>query len=204
MYNVQRGVSFHVRTTLYAAQSDFSIFYLHALLHLFTFKALMRPVSGGLIWGWVERAGNWACPLALMVMGKDGGAWRMPALAPLEKYLSPNSILADDLLKLAFGFLVFTWSLVFVLRNRPALGAADADAGAAPAAAGAAPAAAAAAGSFSTREEEEFDEEKAAKMEDTLVPKALRYNSPGRKAASSIFVEGKRRRQSPARFVAKN
>ena len=197
MYNVQRGVSFHVRTTLYAAQSDFSIFYLHALLHLFTFKALMRPVSGGLIWGWVERAGNWACPLALMVMGKEGGAWRMPALAPLENYLSPNSILADDLLKLAFGFLVFTWSLVFVLRNRPALGGADADAGAAPAAA-------AAAGSFSTREEEEFDEEKAAKMEDTLVPKALRYNSPGRKAASSIFVEGKRRRQSPARFVAKN
>ena len=128
MYNVQRGVSFHVRTTLYAAQSDFSIFYLHALLHLFTFKALMRPVSGGLIWGWVERAGNWACPLALMVMGKEGGAWRMPALAPLEKYLSPNSILADDLLKLAFGFLVFTWSLVFVLRNRPALGGADADA----------------------------------------------------------------------------
>lgn len=53
-------------------------------------------------------------------------------------------------------------------------------------------------------DDEDFDEEEATKMEEFVVPKALRYDSPGRKAKLSIFVEGKRRRKSPARFVAQN
>lgn len=57
--------------------------------------------------------------------------------------------------------------------------------------------------SFSS-DEEEFDEDEAIKLEAEVVPKSLRYDSPGRRASLSIFVEGKRRRKSPARFVAKN
>ena len=64
-------------------------------------------------------------------------------------------------------------------------------------------AAAAPAPSFSS-DEDDFDEDEAIKMESEVVPAALRYDSPGRKASLSIFVEGKRRRKSPARFVAKN
>ena len=181
----------------------------------------MRPISGGLIWGWIERAGNWACPLALMMLTGDGDrkgkAWRMPALAGLDKYLSPETVPADDLWQLTAGFLVFTWSLVFVLRQRPrsslgqvgvnpiSIKGKEADGTCAKIALEKR------AANVAIHDEpneagskEDFDEEKAAKLEDTLVPKGLRYNSPGRKAASSIFVDGKRRRKSPARFVAKN
>ena len=48
-----------------------------------------------------------------------------------------------------------------------------------------------------------FDEEVEQIQEDSI-PRALRFNSPGRKASLSIFVEGKRTRKSPSRFVANN
>jgi hypothetical protein len=51
---------------------------------------------------------------------------------------------------------------------------------------------------------DEFDAELVEKMQDATVPKALRFNSPGRKATISIFAEGKRQRKSTTRFVAKN
>ena len=51
--------------------------------------------------------------------------------------------------------------------------------------------------------EDNFDEEEVKRIQDELIPKALRFNSPGRKANLSIFVEGKRKRKSPARFVQK-
>ena len=52
----------------------------------------------------------------------------------------------------------------------------------------------------------EWSEEEAENLQAELgVPKSLRFNSPGRKATISIPVEGsRRRRKSPARFVAKS
>jgi hypothetical protein len=52
--------------------------------------------------------------------------------------------------------------------------------------------------------EDEFDEDLAAQIQDETIPKSLRFNSPGRKANLSIFVEGKRQRKSTSRFIAQN
>jgi hypothetical protein len=45
--------------------------------------ALVRPISGGHIWGFVERAGNFVCPLALLRLQTGGGsaAWRLRGAA---------------------------------------------------------------------------------------------------------------------------
>ena len=51
---------------------------------------------------------------------------------------------------------------------------------------------------------DDFDEDLVDQIQADLVPKALRFKSPGRKANLSIFLEGKRQRKAPARFVAKN
>jgi hypothetical protein len=51
---------------------------------------------------------------------------------------------------------------------------------------------------------DDFDEDLVEQIQEETIPKALRFESPGRKANLSIFVEGKRQRKSPARFVAKN
>jgi hypothetical protein len=51
--------------------------------------------------------------------------------------------------------------------------------------------------------DDEFDEEAVEQLQQQTVPKALQFNSPGRKANLSVFVEGARRRKAPARFVAK-
>lgn len=52
----------------------------------------------------------------------------------------------------------------------------------------------------------ELDEGEEEKLEEDLVPKELRFNSPGRKANISITVgeRTQRRRKAPARFVAKS
>ena len=63
-----------------------------------TATALARPFSGGHIWGFVERAGNFICPLTLLrlqMAGTAGGgagrsaAWRLehPAFDALERVL---------------------------------------------------------------------------------------------------------------------
>jgi len=49
-----------------------------------------------------------------------------------------------------------------------------------------------------------FDENEAERLQNEQVPKELQFNSPGRKANLSIFAEGKRKRKSPSRFVAKH
>ena len=45
-----------------------------------TATALARPFSGGSIWGFVERAGNFICPLTLLRLQtttETGSAWRV-------------------------------------------------------------------------------------------------------------------------------
>ena len=49
-----------------------------------------------------------------------------------------------------------------------------------------------------------FDADEAERIQNETVPKALRFNSPGRKANLSLFVEGKRKRKPPARHIAKS
>lgn len=57
---------------------------------------------------------------------------------------------------------------------------------------------------FVDTDEEDFDAGEAARLQNETIPKALRFESPGRKANVSIFVEGKRKRRPPARLEAKS
>jgi hypothetical protein len=85
--------------------------------------ALMRPFSGGLIWGFVERAGNFCCPLALLHMlvhGQCSGP-TAPALAPLAARLSPAGLDWSTHLQIIASFIAATWCAVFCLRQRHSL-----------------------------------------------------------------------------------
>lgn len=83
--------------------------------------ALIRPVSGGLVWGFVERAGNFCCPLALLhlLTNESASLKARRAGQPGSPYelLSIGSF--DACLQVIVGFIVATWLLVLILRARP-------------------------------------------------------------------------------------
>jgi hypothetical protein len=93
--------------------------------------ALMRPFSGGLIWGFVERAGNFCCPLALLhVLATESlgakAARRGGAVIGTAAYdaLSLSGTDFEDRLRLVSGVVVATWLVVGLLKNRSLLDAA--------------------------------------------------------------------------------
>jgi hypothetical protein len=98
--------------------------------------ALVRPVSAGwdralaplsdnALWGFVERAANWVCPLALLCIQKSKGY--TPAalvgdlgdhLIPLDEHLNVPALPLGELLKLMGWALVGVWALVPLLKSR--------------------------------------------------------------------------------------
>ena len=92
-------------------------------------KRASAPMSDNALWGFVERASNWACPLALLAMQcADGYVARAPhasleglnkALAPLDTYC--NGYSSDALAKMILGSLFVAWFVVIpALRSRKA------------------------------------------------------------------------------------
>ena len=93
--------------------------------------ALARPISGGHICGFIERAGNFVCPLALLRLqvtggggGRGGGggeaAWRLEhaAFGALERALD-FGFGWDEYWKFAFGAVVVLWGVFTpILRMR--------------------------------------------------------------------------------------
>ena len=98
--------------------------------------ALVRPVSAGwarasaplsdnALWGFVERASNWVCPLALLCIQKSRGYKPMALvgdlgshLAPLDPLLNVPAVPLPQLLKLMGVALLAQWALVPLLRSR--------------------------------------------------------------------------------------
>ena len=85
----------------------------------------MNPLSSNAIWGFVERAANWVCPLAMLSMQKTEGYTPrefIPGvgsqLAFLDAHLNlPDKSLADYAQMMALCFLA-VWALVPLLRSR--------------------------------------------------------------------------------------
>ncbi len=85
----------------------------------------MRPMSDNAIWGFVERASNWGCPLALLALQKTAGyapAELIPGvgaqLAPLDAHLNlPGVSLRGMLTYMGVAFLC-VWGLVPILKSR--------------------------------------------------------------------------------------
>ena len=85
----------------------------------------INPLSSNAIWGFVERAANWGCPLALLsIQKRDGYAAKeiVPGvgsqLAFLDGYLNlPSKSLAEMVQMMALAFLL-VWALVPLLRSR--------------------------------------------------------------------------------------
>lgn len=98
--------------------------------------ALVRPVSAGLartmkpmsdnaLWGFVERAGNWGCPLALLALQKAPGykpAELVPGLgsqlAFLDEYLNVPGMALKDMLPYMYASFFAVWILVPILKSR--------------------------------------------------------------------------------------
>ena len=81
-----------------------------------TATALARPFSGGHIWGFVERAGNFICPLALLRLQLSGGAdgaWCLEhaAFGALERALDFGWGW-DEFVKFAFGGVFVLWGVL--------------------------------------------------------------------------------------------
>ena len=98
--------------------------------------ALVRPVSAGMartlspmsdnaLWGFVERASNWICPLALLTIQKGAGyspkeliPGTSAPLAKLDAYANlPGTPLATFYLYMAAAFTA-VWILVPILKSR--------------------------------------------------------------------------------------
>jgi hypothetical protein len=85
----------------------------------------MRPMSDNATWGFVERASNWGCPLALLALQKAPGykpAELVPGLgaqlAPLDQYLNvPGATFREMLVFMGWAF-IGVWSLVPLLKSR--------------------------------------------------------------------------------------
>jgi len=95
--------------------------------------ALVRPVSAGLdralspmsdnaLWGFVERAANWVCPLALLCLQKADG-YVAADITGLSSYLAPLDVLnvdadLDTLFKYICLMVCAVWAPVPLLRSR--------------------------------------------------------------------------------------
>ena len=98
--------------------------------------ALVRPVSAGMartmspmsdnaLWGFIERAANWACPLALLCIQKEKGytpTELVPGLgtqlACLDQTLNWPTVPLEQMVKYMGLALLAVWALVPFLRSR--------------------------------------------------------------------------------------
>jgi len=90
-----------------------------------TATALARPFSGGHIWGFVERAGNFICPLTLLRLQTSGGmdgAWQVEhaLFDALERGLQISGWDWNTYVMFAAGAVVVLWGVLTpILRSRP-------------------------------------------------------------------------------------
>jgi hypothetical protein len=105
----------------------------HPTHWLISTQALVRPFSAGAarafapmsdnaLWGFVERAANWACPLALLCLQKSEG-YEAADITGLGSYLAPLDALNTDkdlatLFKYICIMVCVVWAPVPLLRAR--------------------------------------------------------------------------------------